>query len=141
MIERLIITLVLFCPILSSCSLEDKAIRSLRGHTISKQGIAHGASALHAERYCQHCHGVRLMGGREAQPSCYQCHGQRWIVADSDFVFAPSSHTLELGGYRHHDGLDQVATTCTACHGGDLLGLGDDGPPSCYLCHEQVWTP
>ncbi len=139
MLQRLIITAVMCWMIFTCCSLENKGIRSIRGHTLAKQGIAHGAAALHAERYCQHCHGARLFGGEEAQPSCYQCHGQRWVASDPAFVFAPSTHSLDRGGYLHHESLDQVNATCTQCHGADLQGAGLDGPPSCFLCHEQVW--
>ncbi|MCX6129609.1 MAG: hypothetical protein NTX25_11160 [Proteobacteria bacterium] len=139
--EKQTFKIALTCLIFSSCSLEDKGIRIIRGHTIDKQGIAHGTAALHAERYCQQCHGIQLVGGSEAQASCYQCHGKQWIASEPQFVFADSNHTLDQGGFMHHSGISQVSSTCTTCHGTQLLGRGDDGPPSCFLCHEQNWNP
>jgi hypothetical protein len=135
------IFLVWFCLILASCSIEDKGIRTIRGHSLDKQGIAHGASALRAERYCQYCHGKKLLGGLHGEPSCYQCHGQRWIAYEPELILAPTTHTLDRGGFLHHEAISEVPTTCNACHGSELQGLGWSGAPSCVLCHDELWLP
>ncbi len=137
---RIIIS-VWFCLIFASCSIQDKGIRKIRGHPVDQQGIAHGMSALRAERYCQHCHGPNLLGGLNGEPSCYQCHGQRWIAYEPELVLAPATHTVDREGFLHHESIDQVPTTCTECHGTDLLGVSDNGPPSCVLCHDELWIP
>ena len=132
---------VWLCLIFASCSIENKGIRKIRGHPIDKQGIAHGASAQRAERYCQPCHGQNLLGGTLGEPSCYTCHGQRWTAYDPALVLAPATHTLDRGGFLHYEQLSDGVGTCTACHGETLQGTGDTGPPSCLLCHDELWTP
>lgn len=125
---------------LASCSLEDKGLRRIRAHDFSQKGVAHAVPMRRAERYCRECHGARLVGGENGEPSCYTCHGRLWYEADPDASYAPADHTLVHGVFRHFPSTDQVQATCTSCHGTSLQGEGEDGTPSCYLCHEQKWA-
>ena len=51
---------------------------------------------------------------------------------------APSNHTENVSGFFHAPGkYEPYSFWCTACHGQELEG---DLGPSCYTCHEQVWT-
>ncbi len=137
--RQLLLMLTLFAASLESCSLEDKSPRTIRAHVDIKQGVAHARGSQHAERYCQYCHGEKLIGGVAAQPSCYNCHGQNWARSAAEFRFAPEDHTNELGGYWHHPATTQADTVCVNCHGSDLLGDSKLGTPSCLLCHELRW--
>lgn len=125
---------------LAACSLEEKGLRQIRAHVAARQGVAHAVPMHKAERYCKNCHGQNLSGGTQGEPSCYTCHGRLWLAYDPEISFAPSDHTLIKGaGFRHHPGIDQVRAVCTSCHGLNLLGEGEDGTPSCLLCHDKVW--
>ncbi len=136
---RIIIAAI--CLNLAACSLEEKGLRQIRAHVSAREGVAHAVPMRKAERYCRECHGASLVGGSHGEPSCYTCHGRLWLTADPDTSYAPSDHTLVQGGvYRHNPAIDQVQAVCTSCHGTDLLGDGEDGTPSCYLCHDQVWA-
>ena len=89
-----------------------------------------------ANRYCSYCHGLNLDGGSQGEPSCFQCHGRRWVDRDPELVLAPADHTELRGGrYYHQVGLQTPVGTCDNCHGSDLTGNGTDDTPSCYLCH------
>lgn len=47
---------------------------------------------------------------------------------------APSSHTVSLGGTKHHDGYNNPLVNCVGCHGATLRG---GSGPSCYSCHNN----
>ena len=53
-------------------------------------------------------------------------------------VAAPEGHTVRRDGVPHAPGLNDPVNQCVTCHGNDLRG-GDDGEPSCFSCHGQVW--
>jgi hypothetical protein len=48
-------------------------------------------------------------------------------------------HTVRRGGAFHRSGLNDPEQNCVQCHGADLRG-GDNGEPSCFLCHGEVWN-
>lgn len=50
----------------------------------------------------------------------------------------PAGHDVRISGVFHASGLDAPTQNCTQCHGADLRG-GDNGEPSCFSCHDQVW--
>ncbi len=134
------------CSILSlvfvlgaACSLEEKAPRAIRAHSLNQEGIAHAPGLRRAERYCQSCHGLGLVGGTENQASCYTCHGQTWEKTEASLAFAPADHTVERGGFLHHPQLLSPNGTCQNCHGKQLEGDLSMGTPPCLLCHDQLW--
>ncbi|MCK5439673.1 MAG: hypothetical protein KAI97_07000 [Gemmatimonadetes bacterium] len=47
-------------------------------------------------------------------------------------------HTVRRGGAFHRPGLTAPAENCVQCHGADLRG-GDNGEPSCFSCHGNIW--
>lgn len=51
---------------------------------------------------------------------------------------SPADHTVNRDGIGHAPGLEDPGVNCTDCHGVDLSG-GDNGEPSCFACHGQVW--
>ncbi len=53
--------------------------------------------------------------------------------------FKPLSHDLSYAGVGHASGLCDPVNYCSACHGADLRG-GTSGQPSCYECHQALWT-
>lgn len=124
-----------------SCSSDQGSPREIRGHSFTYEGIAHGAGAVHGERYCTSCHGKNLQGGSAAEPSCYTCHGKNWLDDDASVSSAPADHTVMNDGFHHHPDQMQPAASCASCHGSDLQGDRDLGlnTPSCFLCHEQKW--
>ena len=123
-----------------SCSLEEQGSSTLRAHVDVIEGIPHAFSSHAAPRYCKHCHGDGLQGGANGEPSCYQCHGERWDPVDPLTNRGDASHTVEHNGYFHHTGLATPTSQCISCHGNDLTGAGTrDGNPSCLLCHESKW--
>ena len=122
-----------------SCSDEKSTPREIRGHEQIYDGVAHGLMANRGERYCQLCHGVKLIGGTNLEPSCYQCHGKLWIDDDPEFSIAPTDHTVLSGKWNHHPNLLNPVGTCDQCHGTDLKGNVTDQRSSCYLCHDQKW--
>lgn len=140
--RNVIITRFVLCfiPVLAACSLEPAGLRNIRAHTSDHHGVAHGEPVRKAARYCQHCHGLQLAGGDQGEPSCFQCHGMRWLDLPPELSFAPADHTIAHGGFRHHPGYAAPLATCTQCHGEDLQGQVDEGTPSCYLCHDQKWV-
>ncbi|NRA65464.1 MAG: hypothetical protein HRU19_13335 [Pseudobacteriovorax sp.] len=122
------------------CSLEPQSLAPIRAHDLNFAGVAHAVPQSKATRYCSYCHGEALAGGEGSEPSCYQCHGERWLDRDPDTLFAPSNHTELRGGrYYHAVGLNNPIGTCDVCHGQDLLGDAVAQTPSCYLCHEAKW--
>lgn len=123
-----------------ACSLEPAGLRNIRAHVVDKGGVVHAEPSLRATRYCQYCHGINLEGGLAGEPSCLQCHGQRWQDFEPSDSFAPQDHVSDHGGFRHHPDFANPWQTCTACHGADLQGQLDEGTPSCYLCHDQKWA-
>ncbi len=50
----------------------------------------------------------------------------------------PAGHDVRISGVFHANGLNAPTQNCTQCHGADLRG-GDNGEPSCFSCHGQVW--
>jgi len=122
-----------------ACSLEENKGRHIRGHHDLIAGIMHAYPAAKAPRYCKDCHGSQLVGGANAEPSCYKCHGEHWQDIPHDVSLAPADHTVLLGGYRHHPALQTPENACSECHGPNLEGSGRGGHPSCFLCHDMVW--
>ena len=53
-------------------------------------------------------------------------------------VEAPEGHTVRFDGAAHAPGFNDPGSQCAECHGTNLRG-GDDGEPSCFSCHGQVW--
>ncbi len=51
---------------------------------------------------------------------------------------APPGHTVLQDGVPHRPGLNDPIRNCTTCHGADLRG-GQNGEPSCFSCHGQLW--
>ena len=48
------------------------------GHIV-RQGSAFHAPGLHDPlENCIECHGGDLRGGANGEPSCFECHGNRW---------------------------------------------------------------
>lgn len=71
---------------------------------------------------CTTCHGAALQGF-ESAPSCYSCHD---FNADQTFTIHPVDWTNPFADHR----VTTDTTTCTACHGADLLGSA--AAPSCF---------
>jgi hypothetical protein len=61
------------------------------------------------------------------------CSDSSTVPAD-----APEGHTVMKSGVPHKPGLKDPQVNCSACHGA-ALGGGDNGEPSCFLCHGQKW--
>ena len=119
----------------------DPEQSGIRGHTEFKRGIPHGVGFQRAERLCQDCHGLGLTGGQDFIPSCYSCHGKNWLDHDPKLSLAPSGHTSQHGLFFHDPGYENAETVCSRCHGSDLTGEKIAGTPSCYLCHDNKWSP
>lgn len=127
---------------MSSCADQDAySIKKIRAHDINKLDVMH-ANPLHsAERFCSECHGQKLVGGVNGEPSCYQCHGKTWTdnVEDFSTTSAPANHTELNGRFYHDPGHSNALLVCGSCHGVTLEGDGADGAPPCLLCHENKW--
>lgn len=121
------------------CSLEERKSREIRGHTVKFDGVEHGFAAAKGPRYCQLCHGPKLEGGQNGEPSCFQCHGLNWNDIDPEASLAPADHTVINGIYHHHPNRNAPLDTCVNCHGAQLQGDAERVSPSCYLCHEKKW--
>jgi len=104
-----------------------------RPHNSYLRGIGHAADACRALQECVQCHGSNLRGGLNGEPSCYQCHSDRWNRQDC----GTSIHTENKGGVFHAPNYCRPYQNCTSCHGQDLRG-GSDGEPSCLSCHNQT---
>ena len=51
----------------------------------------------------------------------------------------PQGHNVDLDGALHMAGYDTpYSSECTECHGVALQG--NTGAPSCYSCHENIWS-
>ena len=137
---RFYINVTIFVALLSACNLGEDEPRAIRGHTAIVENIAHGAPMLKPDRYCKDCHGVYQPGGEQGQPSCFQCHGQYWDIADPGESYAPASHNNNFGGYLHNAGYEDPESNCVSCHGVNLQGTGSDGTPGCFLCHGNIWV-
>lgn len=90
-------------------------------------------------------------------PSCYACHGKKWSQdVPPPRSNAPVDHIINSFGRMHKPGREtpfkvvKTATgpgesgACFVCHGDNLEGgILENGkrPPTCFLCHEQVWNP
>jgi hypothetical protein len=120
-----------------ACRDESQPPRAISGHSVSYQGISHGAPALRGERYCHLCHGTSLAGGDQFIPSCYTCHGKNWMDKDPEVDYAPASHMVNISGFFHKSGHANPERECVECHGAQLEGTGDS--PSCLLCHGNLW--
>ena len=48
------------------------------GHTVVKGGVAHASGLNNPMANCATCHGADLRGGNQGEPSCFNCHGQKW---------------------------------------------------------------
>ncbi len=136
---KLLTIITLFGLLRLSCSLQDPKPREIRGHEDVRGGVSHALAASHAERYCQYCHGVKLVGGANGEPSCYACHGRNWIASEPEQLFAPQDHTLEKNGYWHQSEITQIESICINCHGADFKGDLNRSTPSCLVCHEKNW--
>ena len=84
------------------------------------------------------CHGAVLSGGNSGAPSCYSCHGDRWMIFYD-------THTLEIGGYFHQKDLNSVSSLISGCggdncHGAILEGVTGKGY-RCKDCHNPVPAP
>ncbi|MFK7827366.1 MAG: hypothetical protein AB8G05_24695 [Oligoflexales bacterium] len=123
----------------TSCSDESAKTRQIRAHSHVIEGIPHAIGLNHAERYCRHCHGVGLSGGKDLEPSCYTCHGKKWLDSDSNQVHAPTNHTNQYGHWFHDPNHGNAEASCSSCHGENLEGEINVGVPSCFLCHEKTW--
>ena len=123
------------------CSLEPQTVTIQRAHDLSLEGVTHPRGLRHGARYCQNCHGLQLAGGDGGEPSCYQCHGELWDDDDPAQTRAPDDHTQVRGdfSFMHREGQNEPLENCTSCHGGELQGGDETGPPSCFLCHDQLW--
>lgn len=126
---------LLFVTFFAGCRLEDKEPRSLRAHDQIYSGIAHAPRAELGPRYCRHCHGSQLEGGKNGEPSCLQCHGQNWQDIDGNTSRAPDDHTYKYGIFMHHPG--NVPSTCNSCHGN--TGNASLSTPACLSCHDAIW--
>jgi len=102
---------------------------ALKIHSVSKAGSMHAEDPFAPNPTCSECHGTDLKGSGGA-PSCYSCHGARWLQADSP-------HTQSKGGKKHAPNFGDPDRYCAACHGTDLKG--SDTAPSCYSCHGAKW--
>jgi hypothetical protein len=137
--SALLLSVLFVFELVVSCSNEDSPLRLISGHDQFYQGIGHPIGAARAERLCSSCHGKGLSGGKELQPSCYQCHGKNWLDSDPSLSLAPADHTESYGGYLHSKGSRQPAANCGECHGANLAGDVSKKRPSCFLCHKQIW--
>ncbi len=152
MLRCLLVTFI--AVIVTQCSRETPAPRSIRAHTVDHGGVMHAFPESEALRYCSGCHGKNLVGGLGLEPSCYSCHGARW--RDADGSRAPADHDTakildfttysQVRGkaygisYNHHPLLKTPDDNCTSCHGTDLTGNREGLTiPSCLLCHEKRW--
>jgi len=103
-------------------------------HTVYVSGVPHllGVSSVDA---CRKCHGQDLKGskirdGKQALPSCYECHDDLW----TGYAF----HSINEEGYMHAPGWESPMTSgCTDCHGPTLQG---GTARSCYSCHGDEWN-
>ncbi len=84
-----------------------------------------GTDRLQPWDNCVMCHGDDLMGN--LGPACTTCH--------NDF----SAPDLPPTGH-HKSGRDDPLTNCVLCHGDDLTGNPSFGTPSCFSCHDQLWS-
>ena len=133
----LLFTAIFFAGI--SCSEESAKSRQIRAHNTEFEGVPHAIGLNHAERYCQHCHGVGLIGGKKLEPSCYTCHGKNWTDSDPTRVHAPANHTHQHGLWFHDPNHSDAEANCSSCHGENLQGEPNVGVPSCFLCHDKKW--
>ena len=62
------------------------------------------------------------------------CDREPLVSAD----IPPLDHTVSLEGADHMPGLDDPVANCRDCHGSELRG-GENGEPSCFVCHGPVW--
>lgn len=62
----------------SACSSSTAPADGPENHTIRKGGAAHAPGLNSPLTQCVSCHGADLKGGSAGQPSCFQCHGQKW---------------------------------------------------------------
>jgi len=107
----------------------DDKWTALAIHTESKGGRFHAPGLYTPTTDCISCHGTDLKGSGAA-PSCYSCHGAKWL-------YASYPHTSNQHGYAHGPDLYNPTVSCTSCHGADLLG--SSSAPSCYKCHGAKW--
>lgn len=104
-------------------------------HSINLDGAMHGKKLYKGAKNCTACHGINLNGNGPI-PGCYSCHNALWESLDHS-----ENRTGALGtDVMHRVNVFQAATTCTACHGSDYNGMGDQtqahgGIPGCYDCH------
>lgn len=126
-----------------SCTDQDAyAPKSIRAHSLNLNAVMHASPFLDAERYCSQCHGLGLVGGESGEPSCYQCHGKTWTddVDAYGSAVVPVDHIEKNGRFFHNPAHATAEQTCSVCHGSQLEGAGDSGPPPCLLCHENLWN-
>lgn len=106
---------------------------ALESHTQVRGGYYHAVGLDDPDTGgCADCHGSDLKGG-DTEPSCYSCHGARWLFQDYP-------HNDSEDGYLHGSGKSNPYSNCVACHGASLTGDATTGAPSCYKCHGDEWT-
>lgn len=103
-------------------------------HTVNLGGHFHDPAYCLPYQNCVECHGATLRGGTGGQPSCLSCHTQtKWMNCGS------TNHADNRDGAMHAANPCAPSSSCVLCHGTDLRG-GPNGEPSCYGCHEALWT-
>jgi hypothetical protein len=127
--------------VLPQCRQDSAPIREIRAHTLVKKGVSHGEPLERPRRYCIKCHGDTLQGGSLGEPSCFSCHGVRWLDDEIRESQAPANHTVKQESFFHHPDLRTPEQSCSPCHGADLQGNTQAGLtyPGCELCHARLW--
>ena len=54
----------------------------VNNHTINIDGHLHAPGYCQPFQNCAQCHGSTLRGGTAGQPSCYECHDDKWTETD-----------------------------------------------------------
>jgi len=98
-------------------------------HNQSKNGKMHASDPYAPDPTCTACHGTDLKGSGSA-PSCYSCHGPKWLQAEA-------RHTESKSGKKHAPNFSDPDRYCAGCHGTGLKG--STTAPSCYTCHGAKW--
>ncbi len=130
-----------FWGALVSCRQGGAPVREIRVHTSIQKGVSHAEPASRPRVYCIKCHGDTLQGGSLGEPSCFACHGIRWLDDETRESRAPTSHSQLMDRFFHHPDLRTPEQSCSPCHGNVLQGNTDQGLtyPGCELCHSRLW--
>ena len=62
-----------------ACSDSTAPADAPANHTVNMEGQWHAPGLQSPQGVCTTCHGADLRGGTDGQPSCYSCHGKKWI--------------------------------------------------------------